>query len=196
MLTENTPLLETERLILRKFTQDDISDVLLIFGDEEVNTFLPWFRVKSIVEAQEFLEKNILSEYSNDTAYYYAVALKTDNRPIGYVHLGGIGKSNDLGYGLRKEFWHKGIITEASMALVNRLKELGYPYITATHDVKNPNSGEVMKKLGMTYRYSYEEVVQPKNYPVIFRMYQLNLSGVEEPTYQEYWLKYENHFIE
>ena len=35
-----------------------------------------------------------------------------------------------------------------------------------------------MRKLGMTYRYSYEELWQPKNFPVIFRMYQLNLNGL------------------
>ena len=34
-----------------------------------------------------------------------------------------------------------------------------------------------MKRIGMSYRYSYKELWQPKNFPVIFRMYQLNLDG-------------------
>ena len=50
-------------------------------------------------------------------------------------------------------------------------------YITATHDVNNPRSGRVMQAIGMRYCYSYEELWQPKNFPVIFRMYQLNLDG-------------------
>lgn len=54
-------------------------------------------------------------------------------------------------------------MTEARTAITERLGQVGFPYITATHDVKNPRSGEVMKKAGMTYRYTYEERVKPKN---------------------------------
>lgn len=82
-----------------------------------------------------------------------------------------------------------GITTEACTAIVNRLREANFPYLTATHDMNNPYSGEVMKKIGMTYRYSYEELVQPKNYMVTFKMYQLNLNGVER-LYTEYQKKY------
>ena len=40
----NTAVIETERLILRRFTEGDMEAVREIFGDEEVNRFLPWFR--------------------------------------------------------------------------------------------------------------------------------------------------------
>lgn len=99
--------------------------------------------------------------------------------------------SNDIGYGLLKDFWHKGIMTEAVTALVDRMKKAAYPYITATHDVNNIYSGAVMRKVGMRYKYSYNEVWQPKNYLVTFRMYQLNFDGVN----REYWDKYP-HFVE
>ena len=39
----NTPELETERLRLRRFTAEDAAAILAIFGNEEANTFLPWF---------------------------------------------------------------------------------------------------------------------------------------------------------
>lgn len=194
MIKENTPLIETDRLILRKFTEADIADVLLIYGDETVNEFLPWFSLRSMKEAREYLARSILPDYTEEIAYRYAIALKQDNRPIGYVGIGGIGQSNDIGYGLRKEFWHKGIATEASTAVINRCKKAGFPYITATHDINNPYSGEVMKKIGMTYRYSYEELWQPKNFMVTFRMYQLNFDDAEQ-TYTEYQKKY-RYFIE
>lgn len=38
----NTPQLETKRLILRKFTENDIEAFYLILKDEAANTFLPW----------------------------------------------------------------------------------------------------------------------------------------------------------
>ena len=87
-------------------------------------------------------------------------------------------------------------MTEAAAAVVRRVKEAGYPYITATHDRKNPASGMVMKRLGMTYRYSYVEQWQPKNIPVTFRMYQLNFDKDTKYTYMEYWNRYPIHFIE
>lgn len=43
--------------------------------------------------------------------------------------------------------------------------------------MNNPNSGAVMKKLGMVYQYSYEEQWQPKDIPVLFRLYQMDLDG-------------------
>ena len=75
-------------------------------------------------------------------------------------------------------------MTEAALAVLEEIRKAGIPYITATHDVKNPASGNVMKRMGMTYRYSYEEPWQPKNILVTFRMYQLNLSGVGAPGNQ------------
>ena len=104
--------------------------------------------------------------------------------------------SHDLGYGLRKEFWHNGIVTEACKAVIGQLKKDGLLYVTATHDVKNTRSGGVMKQLGMSYKYSYEEQWQPKDILVTFRMYQLNFDGQDDRVYKKYWDSYEVHFIE
>ena len=50
----NTPVLKTERLILRKFTEQDIEALFLILQDKEVNQFLPWYPLKDIYEAKRF----------------------------------------------------------------------------------------------------------------------------------------------
>ena len=191
----NTPQLETPRLILRKFTGEDIEALYLILKDEEVNTFLPWYPLKSIGEARVFFEKRYGADYTKPQAYAYAICLKSDNYPIGYIKV-DMDESHDFGYGLRKEFWHQGIVTEAGKAVVEQVKKDGLPYITATHDIHNPRSGGVMKRLGMRYCYSYEEQWQPKNLLVTFRMYQLNLDGVDSRVYQKYWTDSTVHFIE
>ena len=49
----NTPTLETDRLILRRFSEEDINALFLILKNEEVNTFLPWYPVKSIDETRK-----------------------------------------------------------------------------------------------------------------------------------------------
>lgn len=53
-----------------------------------------------------------------------------------------------------------------------------------------------MKKLGMSYNYSYIEQCKPKNIYVTFRMYQFNFDNNNERVYMKYWNNYENHFIE
>ncbi len=191
----NTPTLTTERLILRRFTEEDLSALFDIYRDEEVNTFLPWFPLQTLEEARAFYETRFASNYQREKGYDYAICLKEDNVPIGYVNV-SMEESYDLGYGLRKEFWHRGIVTEACRAVVEQLRRDGIPYITATHDVQNPRSGEVMKKLGMRYQYSYEEQWQPKDRAVVFRMYQLNLDGDEDRVYRKYWNNSKVRFVE
>lgn len=191
----NTPKLETEKLILRKFTQDDLYALYEIYSDRDVNKFLPWFPLESEDEVENLFEEKYAAVYSKSQGYAYAVCLKSDNYPIGYIKV-DINDSYDLGYGLRKEFWHKGIVSEAAQALVEQLKKDGIPYITATHDINNPRSGSVMKRIGMEYKYSYEELWQPKNFLVTFRMYQLNLDGNKDRVYKKYWNTYKKHFVE
>lgn len=191
----NTPTLETERLILRKFTQEDTDALFLILKDEEVNKFLPWSPMKNIEETKKFYKERYAAKYSQPQAYAYAVCLKSDNSPIGYINV-DTEEHHDFGYALRKEFWHRGITTEAGKAVAEQVKKDGLAYITATHDINNPRSGNVMRKIGMKYCYSYEEQWQPKNIPVIFRMYQLNFDAGNNFVYKKYWNMYSNHFVE
>lgn len=190
----NTPDIETERLLLRRFTENDLKALLLIYGDEEVNTYLPWFPVKSWKEAKALFEERYKRFYAEPKGYRYGICLKEDNVPIGYIHV-AMDDSYDFGYGLRKEFWHRGIVTEGSRAVIGQLKRDGIPYITATHDVKNIASGNVMKRLGMHYQYSYEEQWQPKDILVTFRMYQLNLNE-EQNVFRKYWEESKVHFVD
>lgn len=111
--------------------------------------------------------------------------MKSDGIPIGYIKA-DTDEARDFGYALRKEFWGRGMMTEA-----------GFPYITVTHDVNNPASGEVMRNIGMRYRCTHGEQWQPKDIPVFFRMYQLNFDG-SDFVYRKYWGirrgNYENTF--
>ena len=182
----NTPALQTDRLYLRRFTEEDIAALLAIYADEETNTYLPWFPLQSWEEARDTFDQKYRAAYQAPRGYRYAVCLKSDNVPIGYVHV-SMEESHDFGYGLRKEFWHRGTATEASKAVIDQLRKDGFRYITATHDVQNVRSGQVMKRLGMQYQYSYEEQWQPKDIRVMFRMYQLNLDGDTKRVYRGYW---------
>lgn len=192
---ENTPMIETSRLRLRRFTKKDTDALFSILSDPEVNPFLPMFPLKTLEEAEQFLQEHYLDTYSRPSGFHYAICLKTDDIPIGYMKISD-DDSHDLGYGLKKEFWGKGIATEAALALVEMLKATELPYITATHDRENPGSGRVMEHIGMTYQYSYEEQWQPKDKLVTFRMYQMNLDGNRERVFKKYWDTYPVHYVE
>ncbi len=187
----NIPELETDRLIIRRFTEEDVEAILRIFSNEKVNEYLPWHPLKSIEEAKDFYEQR----YANTKEYKWAICLKSDNVPIGYININNKA-SHDFGYGLLDEYWRQGIVSEAGRAVVKYIRdEQIYPYITATHDIKNPHSGYVMQTLGMKYHYTYEELWEPKNIIVHFRMYQLNFYG-SDYVFMKYWDQMPIHYVE
>ncbi len=190
-----TSVLETDRLRLRRFTDADLPAILEIYADREVNTFLPWFPITSLEEGKKLYEQRYAAAYRQPCHCRYAICRKEDDIPIGYVHL-DLGESHDLGYGLRKEFWHQGMVTEACEAVIRQIRQAGIPFVTATHDIRNPRSGLVMRRLGMQYQYSYQEQWQPKNILVTFRLYQLNLDGNNKRCYRKYWEQSSVHFVE
>ena len=81
--------------------------------------------MQSIKETTTFFERRYRESYVQPSGYQYALCLKSDNIPIGYFNA-GTDKSHDLGYGLLKEFWHRGIVTEAGKAVVKQLKRMAY----------------------------------------------------------------------
>lgn len=193
MIGINTPTIETKRCILRKFTLHDADDFYELMRSEKVNQFLPCFPITSKKEAEEFIATHTLPVYQKPSGYMYAISLKESNKVIGYIKV-STGKNHDLGYAINDNYWHQGYASEVGLAVLSQVCKDGFDFITATHDIHNPNSGKVMKKLGMEYKYSYHELWQPKNFMVTFRMYQLNFTK-SDFTYLEYWNKYE-HFVE
>lgn len=67
-------------------------------------------------------EERYVSKYAQPQGYTYAIYLKDDNLPIGYINV-STDNSYELGYGLRKEFWHKEIATEAGKAVIEQLRK-------------------------------------------------------------------------
>ena len=72
----NTPTLKTERLTLRKFTEQDIEALFSILREEEVNRFLPWYPLKDLEETRRFYEERYVLNYARPQGYAYAICLK------------------------------------------------------------------------------------------------------------------------
>lgn len=195
---QNSPRIETERFILRKFNDEDVMDLHEIISDELINKFLPFFRPENIADTKCFLEETIYPEYQSKVSYFYAVEEKATHKVVGYIDLGGIDENEgcgELGYTIHRGYWGKGIATEVSLALIKQLQADGFRYIYATHDKNNGGSGKVLEKSGLKYCYSYEEQWIPKDFLVVFRLYQLNFDENKDRVYDKFWRKYPQHYI-
>lgn len=151
-----TQKLETERLILRKFTLDDSGAMYRNWAsDPEVTKYLTWPTHESENISKEVL-KDWTSSYVQKDYYQWAIVLKAESKePIGsiaVVHKNDNIQMVHLGYCIGQKWWHKGITSEALNAVIDFLfNEVGVNRIEAMHDSNNPNSGKVMKKCGMIY---------------------------------------------
>ena len=86
---ENTPNIETERLLLRRFTKEDVSALFLLLSDRVVNTYLPMFALKSEKEAEEYLNQYYEVRYKGSVtvglsgeAVFYVCDLAAAGREI------------------------------------------------------------------------------------------------------------------
>ena len=161
-------IISTEHLCLRRYKEEKRFVGYAAPAERCGGQYL--FAVVSLRTAEEtakFCRERFLEPYARGEIYHYVICEKNKEEPIGYLHIDG-GESHDLGYGLAKEYWNRGYMSEAAAAAVERARQDGLLYLTATHDVNNPRSGSVMRRIGMKYVYSYEELWMPKHFPAIF----------------------------
>lgn len=151
---KGTKIIETERLVLRPFRS---SDAPLMFknwaGDREVTRFLTWNAHRSVSDSECVINMWVAG-YNENSCYNWAIVPKEFGEPIGGINVVRIHDNNDtaeIGYCIGKEWWGKGIMTEAFSAIIPYLFEVGFNRIQAEHAVKNPASGRVMQKCGLTY---------------------------------------------
>ncbi len=149
-----TQTIETERLILRRFTRDDAQAMFNNWAsDAEVTKFMTWPPYQKVEDAKGYLEY-VENSYANGELYW-AIELKEVGEPVGSISVVNINeavKSMEIGYCLGRKWWHKGITSESFVAVIKFLFEnTEVNRIEAKHDTNNPNSGKVMLKCGLKY---------------------------------------------
>jgi RimJ/RimL family protein N-acetyltransferase len=148
--------LETERLLLKEFTVNDLEAFALLMTDPEVMRFSLKGPMKDIEQVKEYFQKKILDHYAQHGYGLYAVFYKADNCLIG-----GIGllsqdidgeRKTELAYRLHPQYWGKGLATEACLALVlHAFDKLRLKELISIIDPKNIRSLEVAKRIGMKF---------------------------------------------
>lgn len=147
----NTPILETERLILRPLTMDDAQTAFHRWtSDERVARYMIWTAHQSINDTLEWLKLTI-ETVTCDTKYDWGIVEKDSGYLFGSC---GIYFKEDIGlyeigYRIMHDHWNKGYTTEAAKAMIDFAKEnLKVKQLFARHHVDNPASGKVMIKNG------------------------------------------------
>lgn len=149
-----TKKLETNRLILRKATMNDASQIYENYGkDPLVSKYVVWNKHQSIDDAIALIKR--WRENDSNDSYKWLVILKDTNQIIGSITAVKVDTKNNvigIGYCYGSKWWNKGYATEALKRVIKFFfEEVNAQTIIAEHLEANPASGEVMKKSGMKY---------------------------------------------
>ena len=156
-------MIETQRLILRPWREDDAQALYQYASDPEIGPPAGWPPHTSVDSSREII-RTVFSEPET-----YAVCLK-DGSPIGSIGLKRNGSTDmtdrddecELGYWIGKPFWGQGLIPEASRALLHRaFEELGMRAVWCGYYEGNEKSRRVQEKLGFVYQHKTEGLEVP-----------------------------------
>jgi len=152
-------ILQTPRLILRRFTEADAPLLLQLNSDPEVLKYIHEPALENEEHAKTILTTIILPQYKNNLGRW-AVHTKDNNEFIGWCglkHLIDTGEI-DLGYRLMKQFWGKGFAYEAAKHTVEYgFNQLHLKTITGRAHIENTASLKILEKIGM--QFIKEEIV-------------------------------------
>lgn len=147
-------MLETERLVLRELKEEDAESIFNNWAkDKEVTKYLTWEPHQSIETTKKILNM-WLEAYKEENTYRFGIVKKDENKLIGMIDVVNyIDGCPEIGYVLSRDYWNKGIMTEACNKLVNYLFEQGFPGVIIKAYKDNIGSNRVIQKCGLTYTH-------------------------------------------
>lgn len=153
--------METERLILRPWCEDDAESLFAFAKNPAVGPIAGWPSHTSVENSREII-RNVLAV--NET---YAVCLKTDNKAIGSIGLMIGTQSNldlpetegEIGYWIGVPFWGMGLIPEATKELIRHaFVDLNLETLWCGYFEGNAKSKRVQEKCGFVYHHTNKDI--------------------------------------
>ena len=146
-------VIETERLLAREWTAEDVEGVFALASDPDVARFLGTWSEDARADAEDFVQRQMIMQ-SGWGWCRWALQLR-DPEPglTGVVGFSGPGctfaPDIELGWTLRKELWGRGLATEIGRAAVEYcFAVVGFPRLISCVDPDNTASLRVAKKVG------------------------------------------------
>jgi [ribosomal protein S5]-alanine N-acetyltransferase len=148
------PILQTERLILRKITLDDLDDMYSYCSNDEVSKFVTWDTHKRVTDTKDYVEF-VLDQYTNKKIAPWGIEYKENGKLVGtidFVTWEPNHKTAEIGYVISQDYWGEGITTEAAKELIKfGFETMDLVRIQARCFEENIGSERVMKKAGMSF---------------------------------------------
>lgn len=151
-----TKVIDTERLILRKFKSEDIDSVFKNWAaDDKVQSMYrePIYATREAVK--ELVEDNYVADYEKENSYRWAIISKDNNECIGQIAYYLVDKDNnfaELEYCIGREFQGNGYATEATKAVIEYgFESMNLHKVQISHMENNDKSKNVIKKCGFTF---------------------------------------------
>ena len=148
-----TQLIKTVRLTLRKIELDDAAMMFRNWAsDDEVSRYMRWTTHKNLEETRATIQ-NWFDEYKESNKYHWGICLENGEMigSVGVMITAEYDFKAEIGYCIGRKWWGQGYTCEAVKAVIDYMFEnTDIERIEAYHSVKNPASGRVMAKAGMS----------------------------------------------
>ncbi|AMQ28639.1 TPA: GNAT family N-acetyltransferase [Legionella pneumophila] len=158
-------ILETERLFLRTFQEEDVESLIAINEDPKVMQFFPSIPTRE--ETIAFIDR-IISHQEEKNFSLYAAEIKKTGEMIGFVGLftatfeAHFTPAIEIGWRISSKHWNQGYATEAAKAVLDyAFKTLGLDEIVSFTSTLNKPSIRVMRKIGL-HTNSEDDFDNPK----------------------------------
>ena len=153
------PVLETKRLILRPIALTDKEAVFEYAKNPDVGPNAGWKPHEDISESEKFIEYCIKKREFGQPGNY-AIVLKEEDKMIGTIEVHSLkGHKGEIGFVLSKDYWNKGIMTEAAkMLIIYAFEILGLKRLSYNYFLFNQRSKRVCEKL----EFKFEGVLRKK----------------------------------
>ncbi len=172
----DVPVLETDRLLLKKLSLNDAEDIYEYAHEDEVTKYVIWNRHKSVGDSVEFINY-AAEEFRNGTSIVWGLEVKNERKVIGTIDLRNFNnehKCGEIGYCISKKYWNQGFTTEALKAVINfGFERLYLNRLEAHCELENIASWRVMEKAGMIYEGILREKVLIKSKFRSMKMYSI-----------------------
>lgn len=169
-------LIETDRLLLRKFSIDDADEMFINWAnDSEVTKYMTWNPHESVKVTEAIINKWV-EEYGNPNTYRFAIAFKKEKKLIGSIDVVDYIDGNpEIGYCLSKAYWNQGIMSEALKEFIKHLFKRGFTTLLIEADERNIGSNRVIEKCGFkfTHKERKKHCSMFKKEPVTVNWYKL-----------------------
>jgi len=170
------PKIETERLILRKITEDDINDIFEYASIPDVTIFVLWDTHKTCQDSIDFV-KFADEQFNSNISIIWGIEIKSEKKLIGSIDLrdwNAIHMCGEIGYVISKKYWNRGYVSEAVKAVIKfGFEVLLLNRIEAHCEEENIGSWRVMEKCGMKYEGTLREKVFIKKRFRSMKMYSI-----------------------